>query len=142
MIYMLDACALIAFLDKEEGFEKVEDVLYRSKTGEHSLYMHRINLIEVYYGYIRDKGVKNADAYMEPVGDYPVNIISDISDFVYRRAAFIKGTYHIALGDSIACAAAMSLAAILVTADHGDLEKIQDQEKLPMYWIRSKPYNA
>jgi predicted nucleic acid-binding protein len=139
---MLDACAVIAFLDKEEGFEKVEDLLNRSRTGEHSLCMHMINLIEVYYGYIRDKGKEKADACMKPIGNYTINFIRDVSDFIYHQAAFLKGTYQISLGDAIAAATAKSLSATLITADHGDFEKIQEQEKLPIYWIRPKPYNA
>jgi predicted nucleic acid-binding protein len=142
VIYIFDACAVIAFLDKEKGGEKVEDLLNQSRAGKHNLYMHMVNLIEVYYGYIRDMGREKANAYMEPIGDYTINFIRDIPDSVYHQAAFLKGTYHISLGDSIACATAKTISATLVTADHGDLEEIEEKEKIPMYWIRPKPYNA
>ena len=79
---------------------------------------------------------------MEPVNDLPLQCIDTISDEMYNAASFFKGTYHISLGDSIACAFAKSISATLVSADHGDLEKIQNSENFPIYWIRQKPYNA
>jgi predicted nucleic acid-binding protein len=142
VIYVFDACALIAFLNEENGFEEVDAILTQADAGNHILYMHRINLIEVFYGYIRDFGLDEAKEILEPVYELPLQFIDTISEEMYNAAAIFTGTYHISLGDSIACATAKSLSAALVTADHGDLEKIQEQEKLPMYWVRPKPYNA
>ena len=142
MKYALDACALIAFLNEEAGSEKVDALLTQADKGEHTLYIHRINLIEVFYGYIRDYGLDGARAIMEPVYELPLHCIDTISDEMYNAASFFKGTYRISLGDSIACAFAQSISAALVSADHGDLEQIQNAEKLPVYWIRPKPYNA
>ena len=142
MKYVLDACALIAFLNEEEGCEEIDNLLSRANNGEHILYMHKINLLEVFYGYIRDYGLDGARTIMEPVNELPLHCIDTISDEMYNVAAFFKGTYHISLGDCIACAFARSLSATLVSADHGDFEKMQNTENLSVYWIRPKPYNV
>lgn len=47
--YVLDACALIAFFNDEEGAGKVEMILEQAENGEVELYLASINLFEVYY---------------------------------------------------------------------------------------------
>jgi PIN domain nuclease of toxin-antitoxin system len=54
MSYILDACALIAFLDHEQGWEKVDDLITHADAGDILLSMHIANLLEVYYGIRRD----------------------------------------------------------------------------------------
>lgn len=46
--YILDACALIAFLTDEPGGELVEHFLSQSAKGTTTILMHRVNLLEVY----------------------------------------------------------------------------------------------
>jgi PIN domain nuclease of toxin-antitoxin system len=46
--YILDACALIAFLNEEPGQEIVADLLKKAQKGEAAIYMSIVNLIEVY----------------------------------------------------------------------------------------------
>ena len=55
-IFVLDACALIALVKNEEGASVVSDVYKSADNGGVGLYMNRINLLEVYYGFYRDKG--------------------------------------------------------------------------------------
>lgn len=47
--FVLDACALIAFLANEQGAAEVEEVLKAGSTGEATLYINKVNLLEVYY---------------------------------------------------------------------------------------------
>ena len=48
--YVLDACAVIAFLNDEEGAQKVEQLLLQGERAPDTLFMHEINLLEIYYG--------------------------------------------------------------------------------------------
>jgi predicted nucleic acid-binding protein len=59
--YVLDACGLIAFLSDEEGSEKVESLLKKAERKEHIVYMHQINVLEVYYGIYREVGKDKAE---------------------------------------------------------------------------------
>ena len=47
MNYFLDACALLAFLNDEEGADKIEDFLNQSAANTTSISMSIINLLEV-----------------------------------------------------------------------------------------------
>ena len=67
MHYILDACALLAFLNDEEGAEKIEDLLNQSAVSDVSVSMSIINLFEVYYSELRDKGAEIAQIVLDMV---------------------------------------------------------------------------
>ena len=52
--YVLDACAVIAFILDEEGADKVENLLSLSSSGKCALYLNKINLLEIYYNFKRE----------------------------------------------------------------------------------------
>ena len=99
MIYLLDACALLAFLNEEfeKGYEKVKDLFDRAVKDEITLCMSLVNLVEVYYRTIQLKGLKTADAAMEPVKSLPIKFISNISDEIYFETARCKALYPMSL---------------------------------------------
>ena len=66
--YLLDACALLAFLNDEEGAETVSGLLDQAKNRELTLNMNVANLIEVYYDCIRVVGSDRADAIIQKIG--------------------------------------------------------------------------
>ena len=74
--FVLDACALIAYFKQEPGFEAVLDSFDRSDEGEISLYMHKLNLLEVYYGFYRDDGKEQAETLLADSLSLPVKIVS------------------------------------------------------------------
>ena len=53
--FVLDACAIIAFLNDEEGADKVEELLWQRERFSCTLFIHEINLLEIYYGVYRDE---------------------------------------------------------------------------------------
>jgi predicted nucleic acid-binding protein len=134
LTYVFDACALIALLNREKEFGRVKDLLDRAIRGEFDISMSIVNLTEVYYGYIRDKGMEEADRIMLPVASFPIRVITTITDEVYREAARVKGLYSIALGDAFLCGTAKSLGATIVTKD-GEIRKPEQPEALSVLWI-------
>ena len=54
--YLLDACALIALLNDEQGAQRVEGIL----SGDAHVYMSAINVLEVAYDAVRRS--KNSEA--------------------------------------------------------------------------------
>jgi predicted nucleic acid-binding protein len=137
MTYIFDACALIAYLNQEEGegFETVEELLNQAETGELTIYMSIVNLVEVYYGYIGDCGVTIADEIMRPVAGFPIQVISNITDAVYRETARFKGIYPLSLADAFLCATAKSLSATIVTKD-SEIAGPEEEERLSVLWIK------
>ncbi|MDR1015653.1 MAG: hypothetical protein LBL86_11860 [Coriobacteriales bacterium] len=51
--YVLDACAPIALFQKEQGPDIIEGLLVAAAGGSCSVSMNVVNLLEVYYGYLR-----------------------------------------------------------------------------------------
>ena len=119
MMYIFDACALLAFFNRElgKGYETVKSLLGSAVKGEVALCMSPINLVEVHYRVIQLKGLEFADRAMESIKKLPIRFIRDISDEVYFEAARYKARYPMSLADAFLCATAQSLAAVIVTKD-------------------------
>jgi PIN domain nuclease of toxin-antitoxin system len=138
MNYVLDACAVLAFLNKEREGPRVIHLFNEAITrgaGAVSISMSIVNLVEVYYGMIQKKGnIPEADRIMGEAYCLPFHTIDTISTAVYREASRLKSFYSISLADAFACATAMSLDATLVTKDH-EIEAIEQAENLSVFWI-------
>jgi predicted nucleic acid-binding protein len=137
MIHILDACALLAFFNREfgRGYETVSDLLDRAVQGEVVLCMSPINLVEVHYRVIQIKGVEVSDMAMSLIKSLPIQFIRDISDEVYYDAAHFKARYPMSLADAFLCATAKSLAAVIVTKDT-EIKPAEEAESLPVLWIQ------
>jgi predicted nucleic acid-binding protein len=134
--YTLDACALLAFLDDEEGADVVAELFQRAENGEIAIFMSIVNLIEVYYGRIRKKSPDKVAQFLQAMNYFPITVIDTISPPVYHEAARLKGAHKMALGDAIGLAAAKSLDAAFVTSDHNELDAVEQKETLNFLWIR------
>jgi predicted nucleic acid-binding protein len=135
--YVLDACALIAYLaeEKGKGYEAVNEVFTRIEEDDITLYMSVFNLIEVYYDCIKKYGaVEQADEIMRDIDELPIEIIKTVSHTVYRETARLKGFYRISLADAVACATAKSLGAIVITKDR-EIRAVEQAENLSVLWI-------
>jgi PIN domain nuclease of toxin-antitoxin system len=95
LTYILDVCALIAYIKEEhgEGFEAVEALFNRVWLGIDRLSISAVNLVEVYYDFIRADGIEAADEIMREVERLPVTVIETIGGNMRREASRFKGTY-------------------------------------------------
>jgi predicted nucleic acid-binding protein len=135
MRYILDACALIAFLDREPGWEKVHALVMRAATGDILLYMHIVNLLEVYYGVWRDDGPEAAQEILDYVDGSAIQVSVDVSIPLIREAGRFKVAYDMSLADTFICASASLLSALLVTSD-GELKPVDAAEPVTFFWFR------
>jgi predicted nucleic acid-binding protein len=136
LIYLLDACALLAWINEEKGkgYEKVDALFDRAGTGEITIAISIINLTEVYYGLIRDDGAATAGEIMKDIEDLPIYVIETVTRAVYREAARFKAAYSMSLADVFLCATAQSLSASIVTKDR-EIEAAEQPEGLSVFWI-------
>ncbi len=83
MIYILDACAMIAFLRKELGSIVVEEILLDKNN---KCFAHAINLCEVFYDFHRLSGEQAAE---KAIGDLKAAGIIERNDpnFLERSRA-------------------------------------------------------
>jgi len=135
-IYVLDACAIFAVLSKEEGWEKVAEIYKKAALVEISLCMHRLNLLEVYYGLLREYGKEQADGFVADIKQSPIIVNREISDEIFLEAGRLKATYKISLADSVALAQAIVSGGSLVTSDHHEFDAIEAKEKINFVWVR------
>ena len=135
--YLLDACALIAFFDIEDGVLVVKELLHRAERGEVTISIHAANLIEVYYDRIRAIGSSAADATIKGIYDvFPITVIDTLSPAVVSEAAYFKATGKMSFADSILVATARCTGATVVTSDHAEFGPIEQQGLVPFLWIR------
>ena len=73
--YVLDACALIAFLNDEEGADKVEQLLWEGVGVPGKLIVHEVNLLEIYYGVFRLGGESLAEETYASINKLPLRIV-------------------------------------------------------------------
>ncbi|MCL2101190.1 MAG: type II toxin-antitoxin system VapC family toxin [Fibromonadales bacterium] len=131
--YVLDACALLAFLKKEEGSEIVKNII----NSNDDVFLHGVNLLEVYYDLLREFGKDKADSICKEILEMPIKAIYNTSLFFIKTAGYFKANYRISLGDSFVLATAEVHSAIVVTSDGHELSVVESKEPgLNFLWIR------
>ncbi len=83
---VVDAHALLRFLQDEEGAEIVEQHLKKVRIGEVTLYMSEINLGEVYYMTVRRLGVEPARVKLDEVRQLPLEFVPTLWSLVQSAA--------------------------------------------------------
>lgn len=130
---VLDACALIAFLNDEPGAEMMAAMLENSISVE----MSAINLLEIAYDAARSSGSSAAiTEILDAVNQLPIKIHWHMNEEVFRHAAEFKSSYRISLADAIALALAKSLNAPVASSDHHEFDLIEANGVARFIWIR------
>jgi predicted nucleic acid-binding protein len=134
--YILDACALIAYLNDEKGADIVENIFHQASNSQTSISIGIVNFLEVYYGVWRDVGSMKAEEILAECRSLPVTIINEISNEVFKEAGRLKASYRISLADSLALGLALATGDFLLTADHHEFDTIEEKEPIKFAWIR------
>ncbi|MCL1862833.1 MAG: type II toxin-antitoxin system VapC family toxin [Defluviitaleaceae bacterium] len=133
--FILDACALIALTNQEQGADIVADVLKQATHGIIRLYMNRVNLYEVYYGFYREYGKEYALNVVENVENSNI-LVTEFDREIFLEAGRLKATYKLSLADSIAVAQTIMLRGSILTADHHEFDAVEGKENLIFNLIR------
>jgi predicted nucleic acid-binding protein len=136
-IFVLDACALIAYFAKENGAENVKSILKEAIDNRKTkILMNKVNLLEVYYDVLKNYNEREADKMLETVREMPVKIVNELEDAVFKKAGYLKAKYKISLADSIALAESIMRNGQLITSDHHEFEVIEKNENIGIKWFR------
>lgn len=136
-VYILDSFAVIAYLSDEEGADKVEGLLSKASKGEIRLFMHVINLGEVFYTVFRREGELQAINVYGKVRQYPVEFVEDLSESFLLNVARLKGTYPVSYTDAFAVATTIEKRGTLVTGDP-ELEPLETDKEVEILWIQNE----
>ena len=126
---LLDSFALLSYLNKEIGFEKVRQALAEALLSDGSLLMNEINVGETYYILHRQRGVQQAEYFLETVlVSLPIRLVqNDFQDVI--DAARIKAEYPLSFADCFVVATARRESAVVLTGDP-EFKKIEHLVKV------------
>ena len=132
MAYILDACALIAFLRDEAGADIVESALI-----DQDCVAHAINLCEVYYDCLKRDDKNLADELLEELWEVGLVRREDIDEEFWKSVGRIKADIRkVSLADSFAIALAQRMDGTVLTSDHHEFDRIADESVCNVKFIR------
>ncbi|HEY6329355.1 MAG TPA: PIN domain-containing protein [Blastocatellia bacterium] len=91
MIYVMDACAMIALLLGEPGEEIVWARLLEQDS---ACFAHSLNLCEVFYDFRRDSGEAEAIGAIDDLRSLGVVERSDLDEKFWRQAGELKSVHR------------------------------------------------
>lgn len=134
MIYVLDACALIAYLNGEPG----DDTVARALGNPDNLcYAHAVNLCEVHYDFCRAGGVELANEVLADLFGSGVKRRDDMDEAFCVEASSLKAVRRrVSLADCFAVALASRLGGMIPTADHHEFDALAADGAASIEFIR------
>ncbi|MCA1594782.1 MAG: PIN domain-containing protein [Acidobacteria bacterium] len=134
MTYVLDACALIAFLSGEPGADVVEQALLEA--GSQSI-AHSINLCEIYYVFWRTGGEVAATEAIDDLKAIGVVEHNDIDEAFWQEAGKLKAVQKkVSLADCFAITLTNRVGGTLMTSDHHELDAVATKGLCNIRFIR------
>jgi predicted nucleic acid-binding protein len=114
---VLDSHALLAYFERETGWDRVADYLQDAADGNCRLVMSVVNWGEVYYITLREYGRVHVERVMHAMDNMPVEIL-DAGREVTLEAARFKARGGLSYADSYVCGLAKVIkGAEIITGD-------------------------
>lgn len=133
-LYVLDSCAVLAFLQREPGAEVVAEIL---KEPRNRCLIHAVNACEVYYDLYRRSGEDDASALEEILATTGIELVETMSSTLWRAAGKLKAEWRkVSLADCFALALALVENGTVLTSDHHELDKFAQAAICPIRFIR------
>lgn len=131
MIRVLDAHGLLVFLEKESGYEKVEQYFIAAVEKDEHIFMAAVNFGEVYYIVLRECGQDKAREIEKIIKTLPIEIINvDIQ--LAKEAARLKANHKMSYPDCFAAALARLHKGEIIT---GDKEFKTVENEIKIAWL-------
>ena len=121
MIYVLDACAMLAYLRNEAGATVVENALLDVNS---QCVAHAINLCEVYYIFHRDGGEGVADSAVADLKSVGVVEHNDFDEVFWKEVGKLKAGGGISIPDCFAVTLSKRLGGTVLTSDHKEFDPV------------------
>jgi predicted nucleic acid-binding protein len=126
--YLLDTSATLAVTDREDGFEKVEQLLEQAADGEADVGVCAVSLMELYYITLQEQGEDQAAQLVGLVKSWPVRWIYP-EEKALLLGGRIKAFHRLSFADAIIAAVARLHEAVLVHKDP-EFETLADEISL------------
>jgi len=130
--FVLDTSALLTFIEKEDGAERVRDVLLKQ-----TIIIPWLSILETVYISQRELGEEEALTRYALLKKLNAKIIWDADEALLLNAARIKSTHSLSLADSVIAAITTQHNAILLHKDP-DYEPLQDVIEMEILPYKNK----
>ena len=132
--FVLDSYALIGYLENEPFSQRIEELLKQARKGDCRLYLHAIQLGEVYYITFREQGQNSADLAYARIKAFPLTFVDHIDENLLIMACTLKANYPISYADSFAAALAEIHECILLSGDP-EFKVLEKEEIIRVDWL-------
>ncbi len=126
--FVLDTSALMAFIEKEQGAERVRDILLNKST-----IIPWLSILEIVYISQRELGEEEALTRYALLKKLNAKVIWDADEALLLHAARIKSSHSLSLADSVIAAITTQHNAVLLHKDpeYEQLQGVVEMEILP-----------
>jgi predicted nucleic acid-binding protein len=124
---------MIAYLRDEPGGTVVDSFLINPAE---RCYAHSINLLEVFYEFVRRHGEAAASEALEDLAAAGVIERRDMDQPFLRRVGLLKARGRISLADCFCIALAEETQGQVVTSDHHEFDVLAQSGVVPVRFIR------
>ena len=131
--YVLDAWAVMAYLDGEPAGKNVETLIVGAHENELPLFMSVVNVAEVWYTFARETTATEADEALDELKQLGIQFAEVTLDLALEGARF-KARHKLSLADALAAALTKSKQATLVT---GDREFESLGKSIKIMWLKA-----
>ena len=132
MVKVLDATALVAYLKKESGYEKVKEAFVNASGSNKFLLMSTVNWGEVFYLLAKDQGIEQAENIQKVIETFPIEFVApDL--LITKQAALFKALKKLPYADCFAAALTKIHKGELYTGDN-DFRAVEGEIKV--IWIK------
>lgn len=129
---VLDAHALMVYLEKEPGYEKVQAAFLQAIERGKNILITSVNFGEVYYIILRECGQKKAEEIEKIIRTLPIEIV-DVDIDISREAARFKTNHKISYADCFAAALTKMIRKSQLLTGDKEFEELKDEIKI--LWI-------
>ncbi len=136
MRHVLDASAILRFLDDEPGAEIVEQILQNASRKSAPVFMSAVNWGEIVYVLLRGRGRQVAHEVCGSLASLAIEIVS-VDAAMAEHAALVKEDFKLPYADAFAAALALHENATLVTADY-DFAPLSGKLRLNMLPVKGE----
>ncbi len=130
---VLDAWALMAWLQDEPAADRVQTLLDDAAAGRLRLAMNMVNVGEVYYKVAKLRGEGHAVAFLKDLRRMPIRTLEAPRALILEAARW-KSRYPISYADAFAVATAAREGAPLVSGDP-ELKVFMKDQSVQIEWI-------
>ena len=128
---VIDSHALMTFLEREPGFEKVESFFVTAAEKDTNLLMSSVNYGEVYCIVLRECGRQKLEEVVRVIESLPIDIVT-VDKELAQEAGNFKAHKKMSYADCFAAALAKINKAELIT---GDKEFKEVENVITVSWI-------